>query len=380
MFSVCKALFDAGFCTASTALQNTEYASLQGEAEYLEDEIAKLKQKTKFMLSFGDATNFVGGNFYIYKTLISSISGQSFANKMLEVNIDNTTTSIYSPATLDGGATVNNGLTVNGGASLFGSYTEDATNSVKLEGAIALNPSVYQTMKLSQNSSKLNTLDIKLRGRQTLSDYETANSVKFNDVTLQVVPTDVTDLMNRHNSGQLLHYGTGFASLLSSTGRSFIYTLNNFSNMVVSMFKAKESNTSNVYDAYISVTGNPSSSATNLGGSLNSANTYQNTTLNSCGTMTLGASRIDIGNVADEINIGACKTDATGFNYNSNIPANQTSARNYITIGNENSVVRINGRIEYTGDVLTNIDLNSEPIKNADAIPDFIQAYNPFNR
>jgi hypothetical protein len=139
---------------------------------------------------------------------------------------------------------------------------------------------------------------------------------------------------------------------------------NNFDNLILTTFKANQLYANNAYDAFIKVTGDPSSYATNIGFSLDPTNIYNNligvNRGNSCGTVAIGASRIDIGNVADEINIGACKSDSAGFNYDTNVPTTQPYASNNIVIGNSLSITDIYGAVRFHGKV-TGLDIIPPP-------------------
>ena len=125
-------------------------------------------------------------------------------------------------------------------------------------------------------------------------------------------------------------------------------------------FKSNQSNTANRYDGYISCVGVTSALSETIQASFNG--THQST-LNSIGSIGIQASVVNIGNFADEIQIGTYQTGFGTLGYGTPISANWNPEAhspellptaplvNRITVGTVNSIVTLNGSITTTGSV-----------------------------
>ena len=99
------------------------------------------------------------------------------------------------------------------------------------------------------------------------------------------------------------------------------------------------------FDAIVSVRPDTSIYATDVGFSqfVNSNPKFYNSEKRSTGTWSVMASKIDVGNVADEILIGTC--DISGVGYDGYSWNKTFTPKNVIVIGNQNSDVTINGSV-----------------------------------
>jgi hypothetical protein len=215
------------------------------------------------------------------------------------------------------------------GSNTFGDLTT-YTDNFAVNGIATFNTALGKYIKVQNDTT--NGINMLIKGNATTS--------AFSDATINVRGSS-----NISNTGEIVvnttkvtHQGSQFSSAVSYTKLSGSATFNSGVNLMSQLIKAKESNSNNVYDAYINVNGTPSTYATGLGFS-------QNTTGNSCGTMQLMASRIDIGNVANCINIGAVLTDSAGFTYNQNYAYSFIPQKTVINIGNSLSKIYLNGQV-----------------------------------
>ena len=125
-------------------------------------------------------------------------------------------------------------------------------------------------------------------------------------------------------------------------------------------FKSNQSNDLNSFDAYVSCVGVPSTYSETI---LNSYHGTHNSLLNSIGTLGLQASVVNIGNFADEIQIGTYQIGFGTLGYGTPIGANwnpelhnpellpTAPLLNRITVGTVNSIVTLNGGLTTTGSV-----------------------------
>jgi hypothetical protein len=212
----------------------------------------------------------------------------------------------------------------------------------KIFGPTSIYPSTYQAIDISCGTSS-NTLLLNFKSNQA------SNTPYDSCIAIQSRSSNPDSLQN---AGYLSHFGTAFKHVISSSGKSFITSYNYFNNVVASIFKASESKTDpttgnpTLYDAFLYITGTPSEYAYDFGGSLDTfTGQAANSTNNGSGFLSIGASRIDIGNVSDEINIGSANTTGTSYKYDT--LNTQKSVSNKITIGNSLSEIIIAGKVSY---------------------------------
>ena len=147
------------------------------------------------------------------------------------------------------------------------------------------------------------------------------NTAIYNDATI-----DISGVLNaladnqgttKLSSNKIIHQGTQFQAVQSSTTQSSISLKNTDVNTNQILFKSQENRVTNTYDAYQKATG--VTSIYNSPGLLGTDIFSGNTTGNSCGTWGVMASKIDIGNQADEILISTNALGGMGFD--ADIPA-----------------------------------------------------------
>ena len=158
------------------------------------------------------------------------------------------------------------------------------------------------------------------------------NNALYNDATIDVSGTQNALADNQGTiklaSNNIIHQGTQFQAVQSFTTKSSITLKNTAVN-------------TNSYDAYEKVTGVTSIYNSPL---LLSPDIFSgNTTGNGCGTWGVMASKIDIGNQADEILIGTNALGGMGFD--ADIPATANFNTNIIKIGNGLSKIFLYGQV-----------------------------------
>ena len=167
----------------------------------------------------------------------------------------------------------------------------------------------------------------------------------YNDVTIDISgksnPTPDNQGAFRLSADIMYHQGTQLKAAQSSTAQSSITLKNTAVNTNQVLFKSQENRLTNSYDAYQNVTG--VTSIYNSPGLLGTDIFSNNTTGNSCGTWGVMASKIDIGNQADEILIGTNALGGMGFD--ADIPATYNFNTNIIKIGNGLSKIFLYGQV-----------------------------------
>jgi hypothetical protein len=167
----------------------------------------------------------------------------------------------------------------------------------------------------------------------------------YNDVTIDISgkanPTSDNQGAFKLSADIMYHQGTQLKAAQSSTAQSSITLKNTAVNTNQVLFKSQENRQTNNYDAYEKVTGVTSiyNSPLLLGTDIFSGNT----TGNGCGTWGVMASKIDIGNQADEILIGTNALGGMGFD--ADIPATSNFNTNIIKIGNGLSKIFLYGQV-----------------------------------
>ena len=147
------------------------------------------------------------------------------------------------------------------------------------------------------------------------------NSALYNDATIDIsgVQNALADNQGttKLSSNKVIHQGIQFQAVQSSSTQSSISLKNTCVNTNQILFKSQENRVTNTYDAYQKATG--VTSIYNSPGLLGTDIFSGNTSGNSCGTWGVMASKIDIGNQADEILIGTNALGGMGFD--ADVPA-----------------------------------------------------------
>ena len=171
------------------------------------------------------------------------------------------------------------------------------------------------------------------------------STAAYNDVTIDMSgksnPTSDNQGTFKLAADVMTHQGTQFKAAQSSTAQSSITLKNTAVNTNQILFKSQENRVTNSYDAYQKVTG--VTSIYNSSGLLTTDIFSGNTTGNGCGTWGVMASKIDIGNQADEILIGTNALGGMGFD--ADIPAAYNFNTNIIKIGNGLSKIFLYGQV-----------------------------------
>ena len=172
------------------------------------------------------------------------------------------------------------------------------------------------------------------------------NTAAYNDVSIDFSgkfnPTSDNQGAFKLAADVISHQGSQLKAVQSSTSQSSITLKNNTTtNTNQLLFKSQDNRVTNSYDAYQKVTG--VTSIYNSPGLLGTDIFSGNTTGNSCGTWGVMASKIDIGNQADEILIGTNALSGMGFD--ADIPATSNFNTNIIKIGNGLSKIFLYGQV-----------------------------------
>ena len=220
-----------------------------------------------------------------------------------------------------------------------------STTGTQYGGDVVIASKTLTSVISTTGNSYVKTVNDVGNGIHMLLKANESTTAAFNDVTVDIAgksnPTSDNQGTLKLAADVMTHQGTQFKAAQSSTAQSSITLKNTAANTNQILFKSQENRLTNSYDAYQKVTG--VTSIYNSPGLLTTDIFSGNTTGNGCGTWGVMASKIDIGNQADEILIG---TNALGgMGYDADIPAMSNFNTNIIKIGNGLSKIFLYGQV-----------------------------------
>jgi hypothetical protein len=184
----------------------------------------------------------------------------------------------------------------------------------------------------------------------------------YNNYDARISVTGNTSTTNAIDGNGIMSLESVVANIASFSNRMMTVSPDgSYLDSMGQFFKVNSSNVTNTSDACVLVTKAPSTYA------LPTYQTNLNTNANNKGTWTLMASKVDIGNLADEICLG------TSNMYNVETTTSTTGAdfalglkKNRIVIGNSQSDVYINGTLHYDANSISTSSNVYDQVMNAD--------------